>query len=549
MARKLDLSKTVYELIQEYPELKDIMIEIGFKDLANPKVLKTVGRVMTIPKGCAVKGIDVPMVLSKLGENGFELAGSMPKSAFGKKMMKKALGDKVFEEDQNESGLTVAEARRHSLIKSYISRLSEGEDLESVREDFVKEFKDVDALEIVKAEQAMIDEGVPLAKVQSLCDIHSALFHGATREEQIENAEKTVIEARVKANAQDQQVKGETKASEAQALLDQKSKEARAKKDEAKSKMARMIEIPGHPLYVFAQENLGIEAQIEESREALAAAVATADDSPEREEKDQLLLRQMKTMRRLSVHYAKKGDLLYPVLASRYGVPGPSAVMWGVDDEIRDEIRLLASFAGKGDWYDSIEAVLKRAEEMLFKERNILFPLCAENFTEEEWKGIARDLQDYDPCFTEEIPIWDQARDLKRPEASIEGDEVRFPVGHMNAKQLSAMLDTIPLEITFIDKDDINRYFNRTHGKKLFKRPDAAIDREVYFCHPAKIEPMVRGIIDDFRAGRRDSVDVWMNKNDKPVLVRYMAVYSDDNEFQGTMEIVQNMEFAEKHFV
>ena len=145
MARKLDLSKTVYELIQEYPELKDIMIETGFKDLANPKVRKTVGRVMTIPKGCAVKGIDVPMVLSKLGENGFELAGSMPKSAFGKKMMKKALGDKVFEEDQNESGLTVAEARRHSLIKSYISRLSEGEDLESVREDFVKEFKDVDA--------------------------------------------------------------------------------------------------------------------------------------------------------------------------------------------------------------------------------------------------------------------------------------------------------------------------------------------------------------------------------------------------------------------
>ena len=63
MARKLDLSKTVYDLIQEYPELKDIMIEIGFKDLANPKVLKTVGRVMTIPKGCAVKGIDVPMVL------------------------------------------------------------------------------------------------------------------------------------------------------------------------------------------------------------------------------------------------------------------------------------------------------------------------------------------------------------------------------------------------------------------------------------------------------------------------------------------------------
>ena len=66
-------------------------------------------------------------------------------------------------------------------IKSYLKRLGEGEDLESVRKDFVENFSEVEASEIMKAEQELIKEGTPITEVQKLCDVHSALFHGATK--------------------------------------------------------------------------------------------------------------------------------------------------------------------------------------------------------------------------------------------------------------------------------------------------------------------------------------------------------------------------------
>lgn len=87
-------------------------------------------------------------------------------------------GDKLTREDVIEK------------IKEYLKRLKNKDNLESVRADFVKEFKEVDASEIMLAEQRLLKEGTPLEEVQKLCDVHSALFHGKTTEERILNAEK-----------------------------------------------------------------------------------------------------------------------------------------------------------------------------------------------------------------------------------------------------------------------------------------------------------------------------------------------------------------------
>ena len=121
-----------------------------------------------------------------------------------------------------------------------------------------------------------------------------------------------------------------------------------------------------------------------------------------------------------------------------------------------------------------------------------------------------------------------------------------MPGGHMTVAQLTAMLNAIPLEISFVDADNINRFFNEGH--KVFKRPLMAIDREVFSCHPPKIEPMVRRIIDSFRDGTRDKVPVWMEKNGRTMLVTYMAVRDRNHAYVGTMELVQDMEFAKDHF-
>ena len=108
------------------------------------------------------------------------------------------------------------------------------------------------------------------------------------------------------------------------------------------------------------------------------------------------------------------------------------------------------------------------------------------------------------------------------------------------------MLNTLPVEITFVDKDNINRFFNE--GPKVFKRPQMAIDREVFSCHPPKVEPMVRMIIGNFRDGKEEEVPIWMEKGGKPFLVRYMAVRDKEQNYVGTLEAVTDMTEVKEHF-
>lgn len=389
-------------------------------------------------------------------------------------------------------------------IQEYLKRLGTDEDFEKVRADFAKEFEEVDAADIMQAEQQLLQNGTPLEEVQRLCDVHAALFHGKTKEEQIANAEKQSVTAL---------------------------------KEKRQRSVETYVGIPGHPICTFVLENKELEKVIAQCR----AAIGTGKIE------DELFER----LRQVSVHYAKKGDLLYPHLNVKYKISGPSAVMWTVDDEIRDELASLAKQRTNDSvWTERLQAVLVRMEEMIYKEQNILFPNCALNFTEEEWMQIYGDSKDYVECLGVENEVWDQAErylnHMLEDQKRVTNDEIMMKGGHMTLEQLEAMLNTIPLELTFVDVDNVNRYFNE--GPKVFKRPGMAIDREVFSCHPPKIEQMVRKIIEDFQNGMRDQVPVWMNKNGRTMLVTYMAVRDRNRQYLGTLEVVQDMEFARERF-
>ncbi len=375
---------------------------------------------------------------------------------------------------------------RVDLLKGYLHRLNEGEALDSVRADFVDKFKEVDAFEILKAEQEMMESGLPVAEVKKLCDVHSALFHGNTREERA-------------------------------ALTKMYTQEV------------------GHPLYTFTKENEALEALLARAKEAIANGMVNHE--------------LVSNLREIAIHYAKKGDLLYPHLDVKYGISGPSDVMWTVDDEIRDELAVLDKAKSFGEKeLEKFKNVVARAEEMIYKEEKILFPNCAANFTREEWVGIYHDSKDYPDCLGVKPETWMLAEKAKFvvEGATPEEQEIVMAGGHITVAQLTAMLNTIPLEITFVDDNNINRFFNE--GPKDFKRPGMAIDREVFSCHPPKIEAKVRWILDEFRAGTLDKVPVWMEKNGKTMLVTYLAVRDKGGNYIGTLELVQNMEFAKEHF-
>lgn len=522
MEKRIDLNKSVYELCTQYPELIQIMEELGFTEITNKTTLNTVGRIMTIPKGALVKKINMIDVALALKNNGFVLDGRMPE--FAKKSLEKKLADR-----EQETNSTDELDDRTLLLKSYIERLSKGEDLEVVKKEFVENFSEVEAGEIAKAEQALIASGTPVTEVQKLCDVHSALFHGATQAEKIANAEKAVAET----------LKNESFGMG----IGSKIKAAPLKRQDGADEQYNILKhIENHPLQIFALENEAISKALKNLRKSMNTR--------------ENLLVVLDKARELSIHYAEKGDLLYPLLKLKYHFVGPSDVMWSVDDEIRDEMKALSNSAHDFEsllddpqWNERLAAVVTRAEEMIYKEENILFPLCAKNFSEKEWQDLARDFDDYKPCLIEKRPLWEKATPKKLAKnLNRVFEEIQFPSGHLTPYQLDAVLNTIPMELTFIDENSVNRYFNDGNDTKLFKRPLMAIDREVFSCHPPKIEPMVRSIIEDFRNGNRDCVDVWNSREGQPVLIKYMAVRDKENNYVGTLECVQPMGFAEKHF-
>ena len=605
MEKILDLNKSVAALVKEYPEVSDIMFSLGFTEVKKPAMLNSVGRIMNLKKGSQMKKIPMEKIVHAFREKGFTVLG-------------------VEEPSGN----------RTEALRSLLDRLSDGEDLESVRADFVRDFQDVDPAEIMKAEQGLMESGMPLSKVQKLCDVHSALFHGSTREEKIANAERAV-QASLKNSGEKEEGKNYI----------QKSAEAEA-----------LIRIPGHPLSTFTKENEALRKFLQESQagwEELLSLLSGEKDGERRRQEAHgapewgsllsAFSEELAKLRSFIVHYAKKGDLLYPLLKVKYDVAGPSQVMWTVDDEIRDSLgelrrefvekskgeRRIGNTGEEPDYEDEDKAadkediaknilnsyflkkylaVRNRMEEMIYKEENILFPMCAMQFQKEEWIQIYFDSKDYEPCFSVLNPEWKEAEksriskeaekengresgiskesgkegdkevgneferevgkksgntleDLLRRVEALEGKarqsipafsdssadgEIVMPGGHLKKQELIAMLNTIPVEITFVDKDNINRFFNE--GPKVFKRPQMAIDREVFSCHPPKVEPMVRTIIGNFREGKEEEVPIWMEKGGKPFLVRYMAVRDREKNYVGTLEAVTDMTEAKEYF-
>ena len=544
MEKKLDLSKSVYDLVKEYPEVADIMKELGFSEITNKVMLNSVGKIMTIPKGAKMKGVSMIDIVGAFMKAGFTLEGEMPNLSGddaettghpGVAPTAAATKSNVTDASANVASSTVAanavessapvsttapantdenseikaedavqDSERVEQLKGFLKRLGTGEDLGAVREDFASQFAHVEASEIMKAEQGLMREGTPLAEVQQLCDLHSALFHGSTIHEQMES-EHAKVEAVLEAQ--------------------EKSKS-----------VVSLVETVGHPLNRLTEENKALDALIEATKVKVADKTATVDDVNE--------------VRQVSIHYAKKGDLLYPHLKVAYDISGPSMVMWTVDDDIRDGFGRLARAKSIDDaWYEEFDGLLTRAQEMIYKEQNILFPICAENFSAEEWYQIYKDTEQYEEIFGVERVAWAEAEAaLATQTTNASGDDNTIALigGSLTVDQLNAMLNTMPMEVTFVDHEDINRYFN--DGEKVFKRPTTAIGRDVYSCHPPKVEPIVRGIIDSFRKGERDNVAVWLEKVGRPFYVNYMAVRDQNNNYIGTLELVQDMQFAKEHF-
>ena len=379
---------------------------------------------------------------------------------------------------------------RKQTIKNIIKQLHEGKTVEEVKQKFEEEFEDVSASEITTAEAALIAEGVSASEIQRLCDVHASVFKGTI--------------------------------------------------EEIHQHPSNAILIPGHPLNTLMRENLAISRIMNQE---IKPYLKNLDG----EESYKYLLEGVNHLSQIELHYQKKENLFFPYM-EKYGIVAPPQVMWGVDDEIRADIKEIKTLLEQDSKVDSvitqkIEDVMTRVEEMIFKEENIMAPMLLDHLTQEEWKKIADESHEIG-FLIKKVSEWNPVIPTKdavvKEEENVQEGLIKLPSGIFTTEQLTCMLNTLPFDITFVDKDDFVKYFSE--GKeRTFIRTRSIIGRNVSNCHPPASVHIVEKIVNDFKTGRKDQEDFWIKLGDKFVLIRYYAVRNDKGEYLGVLEVTQDI--------
>ena len=379
---------------------------------------------------------------------------------------------------------------RQKVLKEVIMELHAGKSIEEVKAKFSKAIEGVSPVEIGQMEVALVKEGLPIEEIQYLCDVHAEVFKGTLEE------------------------------------------------------IHHPDQVPGHPVYTFKKENRAIEELIEEN-------IKVHLEKFKKDDSDTLkLIEDFNLLWDIEKHYSRKENLIFPYL-EKYGITAPPQVMWGVDDEIRaklKDIKLeLTTYKGnKDEIVEKINDALHQINEMIFKEENILFPMALETLTDEEWYNIYTDSYDVGFALIDGV---DKDWELKRSQSSEDEEEtekiddkgkIRFETGILSMKELNLILNNLPGDFTFVDKDDIVRYFSNSKDR-IFVRAKSIIGRSVENCHPPASVHVVDKIVSDFKSGKKDSESFWIKMGDIYALIQYFAIRDEDGEYMGTLEYTQDI--------
>lgn len=384
--------------------------------------------------------------------------------------------------------------RRIDTLKQIIQHLHKGESPEIVRGQLREIVRQTDASEIMAMEQQLISTGVPVEHIQSMCDLHSQV----TRDVLVQLPSRPLM--------------------------------------------------AGHPIDTFRRENAAIREVVEEVRSTIAEIAALNDFA----DCTAMLLRLRQSANNLmdiDKHYQRKEHALFSCL-ERHGVTGPSKVMWAKDDEVRALLkRLNHAASGCRPLASDCKQVcntlalpaLAAVEEMIFKEENILLPMSQQTLTEDEWGEIWAVSPKYGWCLVEPQQGYKPPQNSAETTPALPTDgTITMPTGRVTVEQLTAVFSTLPLDLTFVDADDRVAFF--TEGPaRIFARSKAIIGRKVQHCHPPSSVDLVNRILADFRAGRQDVAEFWINFHGKFAHIRYLAVRDKDANYVGTLELTQDI--------
>ncbi len=396
---------------------------------------------------------------------------------------------------------------KKKALKELIEQLHAGAKPDQIKEQFKEILKEVGPAEIAQLEEELIKEGMPKEEIQKLCDVHVAIFKESLEKE-------------------------------------------------------KRIAPPGHPIHILMEEHKMLLRFADELREVTKEITLQKDSASEDEkmmklghieahiEKIKRLDQISEHFRESENHYLREENVLFPYL-ERHGITQPPAMMWMEHDKIRqikkNIYKLLEAHDGMvlQDFADQLQETAMSLTEMLsnhfYKENRILFPTALKVIGKDEWTNIRIQFDQLGYCsFTpESARIATEGAEVSILKTETEGT-VRLATGSLSKEEIESIFNTLPVDITFVDRDDRVRYFSQSK-ERIFVRTKAVLGRKVQQCHPQKSLHAVSQILEDFKSGKRDVAELWINLEGKLIHIRYFPVRNKNGEYLGCLEVTQDL--------
>jgi hypothetical protein len=384
-------------------------------------------------------------------------------------------------------------------LKEIIRQLHSGVPPEKVKEKFKQVLKDVSSAEIAKIEEELVKEGLPREELQRLCDVHLEVFR-----EQLEK-EKTEMEI-----------------------------------------------APENPVNILMEEHKILLRFLEEM-DTIIKTVQRAKDAKIVNEVIPQLRHIAEDFLDTEKHYSREENVLFPIL-EKHGVTEPPAIMWTEHTKLREQKKRFHKLTADYDrmsFEDFKEQLCEVASSLyeilsshIFKENNILFPTALQVVTEQEWKDARREFDEIGYCcFTpQELIARQEGEKVEKGRTATNAPPgtLEFDTGSLSKEEIEAILDTLPVDISFVDRNDAVKYFNKAE-ERIFVRSKSVIGRKVQTCHPQKSINVVNKIVEAFKKGEKEMAEFWIQMDNRLVHIRYFAVKDKNGKYLGTMEVTQDL--------
>lgn len=281
--------------------------------------------------------------------------------------------------------------------------------------------------------------------------------------------------------------------------------------------------------------------QLDLRLKAIRPLMKEINRNPENEALRNGLREKFADLSKMDLHYQIKENVLFPLIEAYMPDYNCLQVMWSLHDDIRTNIKTIVGLLDESGF--DLKQFNRLAGDVFFdmyairfREERILFPVALDLIPEKELSFLLNHCIEIGfPFIHPEIKIHEPSTSETTPSG-----EIDLKTGFLSAEQIVLIFNHLPVDITYVDEFNKVKFFS-TPEKRIFRRTNSIIGREVKNCHPPESVHVVEQIVEAFRNGEKDKASFWIRMKGEFILIQYFAVRDGQGNYRGVVEVSQEI--------